>query len=65
MKIHYLGTCSGYKPRCNVLESEMQEGKLFADENVCVTALHNRHLGEDGTEGFHSYSFLIEAEGKR
>ena len=50
----------------NLVEHELDtDGVIFEDERVRVTAIHNRHLGEDGTEGWHSYSFLIEAEGKR
>ena len=30
-----------------------------------VTAMHNTHLKENGDNGWHSYSFLIEAEGKK
>jgi len=41
------------------------DGLLFADENIRVTALHNRHMKETEETGFHSYSFLIETEGKR
>ena len=44
---------------------EVKDGTVYEDENVRVTALHNTHLGEDGTNGWHSYSYLIEAEGKR
>lgn len=43
----------------------VSDGLLYEDENVRVTALHNRHLGEDGSNGWHSYSFLIEYEGRR
>ena len=43
----------------------VQDGVLFEDENIKVTALHNRHLGEDGSNGWHSYSYLIEFEGKK
>ena len=46
-------------------EHEMQDGVLYEDENVRITALHNTHLREDGSDGWHSYSFLIETEGKR
>lgn len=46
-------------------EYPITDGLLFADENVRVTALHNAHMKEDGSNGWHSYSFLIEAEGKR
>jgi len=38
---------------------------IFEDENIRVSALHNTHLNENGKNGWHSYSFLIEAENKR
>jgi len=41
------------------------DGLIYQDENLTVTALHNRHLKEDGSRGWHSYSFLLESEGKR
>ena len=41
------------------------DGVLFEDENIRVTAIHNTHLKETGDNGWHSYSFLVEAEGKR
>ena len=44
---------------------EVVDGLVFEDENIRVTALHNRHLREDGENGWHSYSYLVEAEGKR
>ena len=46
-------------------EHEVRDGVLFEDENARVTALHNTHLKETGENGFHSYSYLIEAEGRR
>ena len=46
-------------------ETRISDGLIFDDGNLRVTALHNTHLGETGKNGFHSYSFLIEAEGKR
>lgn len=46
-------------------ENEVTDGLLYEDEKVKVYAMHNKHLGEDGTKGWHSYSYLIEAEGKR
>ncbi len=48
-----------------IKEQKTHDGLLFEDENIRVTALHNAHLKEDGSAGWHSYSFLIEAEGKR
>ena len=41
------------------------DGVIFEDERIRVSAIHNAHLGEDGTNGWHSYSFLIESDGKR
>lgn len=49
----------------NLEYNGISDGVLFEDENVKVTALHNQHLREDGANGWHSFSFLIEAEGKK
>ncbi|MBQ9773301.1 MAG: MBL fold metallo-hydrolase [Clostridia bacterium] len=46
-------------------QSRTQDGVIYEDENLRVTALHNRHLREDGTNGWHSYSFRIEVDGRR
>lgn len=44
----------------------LADGLVFADENVKVTAVHNRHMpSDDGTNGWRSFSFLVETEGKR
>lgn len=59
------GNCPGGTKSFTITEEEMRDGVIYADENIRVTALHNRHLNEDGTKGYHSYSFLIECEGKR
>ena len=48
-----------------IIEHGINDGVIFDDGRVKVTALHNRHLREDGSQGWHSFSFLIEAEGKR
>lgn len=45
--------------------NSISDGELFCDENVRVSALHNTHLHENGENGYHSYSFLIESDGKR
>ncbi|MBE6577962.1 MAG: MBL fold metallo-hydrolase [Ruminococcaceae bacterium] len=49
----------------NAIEHEISDGVIFEDENIRVTALHNTHLKETGEKGWHAYSFLIEAEGKK
>ena len=46
-------------------EHIIRDGKVYEDENIKVTALHTTHLKEDGSNGWHAYSFLVEAEGKR
>ena len=48
-----------------MLEHEIADGLVFEDENIRVSALHNTHLKETGENGWHAYSFLIEADGKR
>ena len=48
-----------------MIEHEVKDGVLFEDEDVRITALHNTHLGENGENGWHAYSYLLEAEGKR
>ena len=48
-----------------LVSERVNDGTVYEDENVKVTALHNTHLREDGSAGWHSYSYLIEAEGKR
>lgn len=47
------------------VEHQMCDGVMFEDENIRVTTLHNAHLKEDGSNGWHAFSYLIEAEGKR
>ena len=51
--------------RYDLREHVTADGLLFEDENIRVSALHNQHLKEDGKGGWHAYSFLIEAEGKK
>lgn len=49
----------------DINEHEVRDGLVFEDENLRVSAIHNTHLKESGEQGWHSYSYLIEAEGKR
>ena len=60
-----VATAGRYSFHYNICERELTDGIILADDDVCVRALHNTHLKEDGSQGWHSYSFLIEAEGKR
>lgn len=65
LPIKFIG--NGYQKSANVdiVDHEVKDGLVFEDENIRVTALHNAHLREDGERGWHSYSYLIESEGKR
>ena len=51
--------------RFTMREHGISDGTIFEDENIRVSALHNRHLGEDGSNGWHSFSFFIEADGRK
>ena len=50
--------------RVTVTAHEVKDGVVFEDGQVRVTAFHNRHLKENGEHGWHSYSYLIETEGR-
>ena len=60
-----LGSENNSTFRYSIEEREIFDGLLYEDENIKVSSIHNGHLGEDGSLGWHSFSFLIEAEGKR
>ncbi|MBQ3554101.1 MAG: MBL fold metallo-hydrolase [Clostridia bacterium] len=48
-----------------VKASYIADGLIFADENIKIYALHNRHLQKEEGDGWKSYSFLIETKEKR
>ena len=52
-------------PKFTLNEHSISDGVIYEDENIKVSALHNRHLGDADALGWHSFSFLVEAEGKR
>lgn len=54
----------GYQNDYQTLGIPVCDGVLLDTPAIRVTARHNRHLKEQ-TEPYHSFSFLIEAEGKR
>lgn len=58
-----------YRPasytKVDIIEHEVHDGLIFEDENIKVSAIHNTHLRENGENGWHAYSYLIEADGKR
>lgn len=41
------------------------DGVVFQDERIKISAIHNQHTGDDGSKGWHSFSYLIETCGKR
>ena len=61
------GATAERSPKLNFTATthELSDGVIYEDENVKITANHNSHLKEDGSCGWHAYSFLIETEGKR
>ena len=55
---------SGFKIKFRLTAHQTQEGVLFDDGTLRVTALHNTHM-QPAEDQWQSYSFLIESEGKR
>ena len=53
------------KQGVRAIEHLVSDGVLFEDENLRVSALHNEHLKENGENGWHSYSYLIESAAGR
>lgn len=52
--------------RFDICEHGIADGLLYEDENLRVTALHNRHLKcDDHSDRMRSFSFLLETEGRR
>ncbi|MBQ7386734.1 MAG: MBL fold metallo-hydrolase [Clostridia bacterium] len=55
----------GRKTKFGIEVNPVSDGVVFDDGNVKISAVHNRHLNENGDGGWHSFSYLIEGEGKR
>lgn len=56
----------GTQMRFDICEHGIADGLLYEDENLRVTALHNRHLKcDDNSDRMRSFSFLLETEGRR
>lgn len=53
------------KSPVTIRENKVSDGVIFEDERIKVSVIHNTHLKEDELEGWRSFSYLIEAEGKR
>ena len=57
-------TEGGYNAPYGTLGHRVTDGVVLKNGDVTVTAIHNTHLPKD-TDGWRSFTFLIEAEGKR
>lgn len=57
----WLGACHVTNTEGLVHYHATREGFVYKDENISVTAIRTRHM----TDGSPSFSYLIEAEGKR
>ena len=55
---------AGFSKLYKTVSKRITETVILKDENVSVEAIHNNHLPET-EEGWRSYSFAIEAEGKK
>ncbi len=53
-----------YGEKYKTIKKRIKDGIIFKDENLLVEALHNNHMPKLDDEWI-SFSFLIEAEGKR
>lgn len=60
--LHYME--GGFELPCALEVHRTQEGLVYCDENICVTALPNAHLPRDKQGRPVSYSYRIETEGK-
>ena len=63
--IKTVATAGRFSFHYGICEHPMLDGVIFEDEDARVTAFHNRHMHEDGSSGWHSYSFIIDTEGRR
>ena len=64
VKIILENTQRTYNSRVNTQFKQIEEGIIYKDENITVSAVHNNHIKYDGNRWM-SYSFLINAEDKR
>ncbi|MBR5218286.1 MAG: MBL fold metallo-hydrolase [Clostridia bacterium] len=60
-----LNCSDNYFSEFEVKPHRIADGVIFEDDNIKVTAFHNHHIQAEEGNGWLSYSFLIEAEGKR
>ena len=53
-----------YKTEYETVFNQINEGEIYKDENITVSAIHNNHIS-DNSNGWQSFSFLINAEGNK
>ena len=58
-------TEGNFKCPYEINASLVRDGVVFEDENIKVTAFHNHHIQSEEGDGWLSYSYLIESDGKR
>ncbi len=58
-------TEGNFQCRYDIVSHLVRDGLVFEDGNIAVTAFHNHHLQSEEGDGWLSYSYRIEAEGKR
>jgi len=54
-----------FKCDFDIIADTVKDTVVYEDENIKVTAFHNHHLQAEKGNGWLSYSYLIEADGKR
>lgn len=54
-----------FKCDFDIAVDQTVDGIIYEDETIKVKAYHNHHLQEDEYEGWLSFSYLIEVEGKK
>jgi ribonuclease BN (tRNA processing enzyme) len=57
------GTEGGFATTFAIEPRRFADGVIYEADGLRVSALHNRHLGPPGDDGWQSFSFRIEADG--
>lgn len=60
-----MNTEGGFATDFSIHVHEVADGRLCHTPEISVTALHNSHLPRQDNEPWRSFSYLIEAEGRR
>lgn len=60
----FVGVTEPFYDRVKLGFGQIEEGRIFEDENIKVSAIHNNHIAKTD-DGWLSYSFEILTEGKK